>query len=100
MKGVGYYSPMPPALTGVADYSAALLPYLRELGPVELNPATCDVGIYHIGNNPLHREIYERALIEPVVVVLHDATLQHFYLGLLDRNAYLNEFNSNYGEWS
>jgi glycosyltransferase involved in cell wall biosynthesis len=100
MRKVGYFSPMPPAATGVADYSAALLPYLRALGLVEVNPATCEVGIYHIGNNLLHREIYERALARPGIVVLHDATLNHFYLGLNDRNAYLTEFISNYGEWA
>ena len=98
MKKVGYFSPMPPAPTGVADYSAALLPYLRARGPIELNPATCDVAIYHIGNNPLHREIYERAVAEPGIVVLHDATLNHLFLTIFDQKTYINEFMSNYGE--
>lgn len=93
---VGYFSPMPPAATGVADYSAALLPYL---GPVRLNQSG-DANLYHIGNNGLHREIYQRALAEPGVIVLHDAVLQHFYLGMLTEDAYVNEFVYNYGEWS
>jgi hypothetical protein len=61
--------------------------------------ARCDVALYHLGNNPLHREIYRRALAEPGVVVLHDAVLHHFFLGALDRAAYIDEFVYNYGEW-
>jgi glycosyltransferase involved in cell wall biosynthesis len=93
---IGYFSPMPPASTGVADYSAALLPHL---GPVRLNQDG-DVNLYHIGNNTLHREIHQRALAKPGVIVLHDAVLQHFYLGTLDEAAYVEEFVYNYGEWS
>src|SRR5271167_1911242 len=97
---IGLYSPMPPAPTGVADYSAALLDALRNLGTVEVDAADCDVALYHVGNNGLHREIYQRALARPGVVVLHDALLQHFYLGMLDAEAYVEEFVFNYGEWS
>jgi hypothetical protein len=61
----GFYSPLPPAATGVADYSAALLPELRKLGTVEIDAAECDVALYHIGNNSLHRDIYQRALAHP-----------------------------------
>ena len=95
---LGYFSPMPPAATGVADYSAALVPYLRLHGSVELNRSG-NVNLYHVGNNALHREIYQRALAEPGIVVLHDAVLQHFYLGMLDEAAYVEEFVYNYGEW-
>ena len=91
---------MPPAPTGVSDYSAALLEELRKFGPVEVDAAECTQALYHIGNNSLHREIYLRALARPGVVVLHDALLQHFYLGMLDREAYVEEFVFNYGEWS
>ena len=55
--------------------------------------------LYHLGNNQLHREIYQRAVKQPGVVVLHDAVLQHFYLGSLDQSAYVEEFVFNYGEW-
>src|SRR5688572_22883345 len=95
----GYFSPVPPAATGVADYSAALLPHLQGLGEVRVN-ATGDVNLYHIGNNALHREIYQRALAEPGIAVIHDAVLQHFFLGWLDELAYIEEFVYNYGEWS
>lgn len=93
---VGYFSPLPPAPTGVADYSAALLPHLDG---VTLRQSG-DVNLYHVGNNALHRDIYQRALAEPGVVVLHDAVLQHFFLGSLDQAAYEEEFVYNYGEWS
>jgi len=96
---VGFFSPLPPAPTGVADYSAALLDELRKLGEVEIG-VDGDIALYHVGNNALHREIYARALAHPGIVVLHDAVLQHFFLGMLDQEAYLDEFVFNYGEWS
>ena len=97
---VGFYSPLPPARTGVADYAAALLRELRRQGAVEVAPARCDVALYHTGNNALHAEIYRRALVEPGVTVLHDAALHHFLLGQLDEAAYIEEFVYNYGEWN
>lgn len=97
---VGLFSPLPPAHTGVADYSAALLAELRTHGRVEIAPERCDVALYHIGNNALHATIYRRALQHPGVVVLHDAVLQHFLLGQLGETAYVDEFVYNYGEWN
>lgn len=78
---VGFYAPLPPAHTGVADYAAALLAELKKRGRVEVAPASCDVALYHLGNNGLHGDIYRRALESPGVVVLHDAVLHHFLLG-------------------
>jgi len=97
---VGFYSPLPPARTGVADYAAALLAELRRRGPVKVASGRCDVALYHLGNNPLHAEIYRRALENPGVVTLHDAVLHHFLLGQLGERAYTDEFVYNYGEWS
>jgi glycosyltransferase involved in cell wall biosynthesis len=94
----GFYSPMPPARTGVADYAAALAAAMRFGGEVRVG-ADGDVNLYHLGNNGLHREIYERALERPGVVVLHDAVLHHFHLGGLSRDAYVAEFVHNYGAW-
>jgi len=96
---VGFFSPLPPARTGVADYSAALLAALRKLGRVEIAPRDADIALYHLGNNHLHREIYRLAIEKPGVVVLHDAVLNHFFLGTLDRGAYIEELVYNYGEW-
>jgi len=96
---VGFYSPLPPARTGVADYAAALLAELRRHGSVPVEPSHCDVALYHLGNNALHAGIYRRALERPGVIVLHDAVLHHFLLGQLDEAAYIHEFVYNYGEW-
>mgnify|MGYP003341278124 FL=1 len=95
---VGFFSPMPPAPTGVADYSAALLKELHKLGEVVVDAEACDVALYHIGNNRLHRDIHTRALAPPGIVVLHDAVLTHFYLGELDESEFLREFVYNYGD--
>jgi len=95
----GFFSPLPPARTGVADYSAALLAELRRHGRVAIAPRRCDVALYHLGNNALHSAIYRRALERPGVVVLHDAVLHHFLLGQLGEADYLEEFVYNYGEW-
>jgi len=65
---------------------------------VEVAPEACDVALYHVGNNALHRDIYPRALTHPGFVVLHDAVLQHLLLGMLDQNEYVEEFVYNYGE--
>jgi len=97
---VGFHSPLPPFRTGVADYSAALLSALRRFGEVEVDAPDASISLYHLGNNKLHTAIYERAIERPGVVVLHDAVLQHFYLGTLSEQAYIEEFVYNYGEWA
>jgi glycosyltransferase involved in cell wall biosynthesis len=97
---VRFFAPLPPARTGVADYAASLLEALRKQGPVESGGAGPGPALYHLGNNHLHGEIYERSLAEPGVVVLHDAVLHHFLLGRLPENSYLEEFVYNYGEWN
>jgi len=97
---VGFHSPLPPAPTGVADYAAVLLTELRRFGEVQAGARRADVHLYHIGNNPLHGRIYRQALAQPGVAVLHDAVLHHLLLGQLERDAYIEEFVYNYGEWS
>ncbi len=97
---VSYFAPLPPARTGVADYAAALLGALRKLGDVRRNFPSADVCLYHLGNNQLHKPMYRMALEYPGVVVLHDAVLNHFFLGWLPRERYIEEFVYNYGEWS
>src|SRR5665647_1924782 len=97
---VGFFSPLPPSRTGVADYAAALLTELRRHGRVEVAPARSDAALYHLGNNGLHAKIYRRAMASPGVVVLHDAVLNHFFLGQLSETQYVDEFVYNYGEWN
>jgi glycosyltransferase involved in cell wall biosynthesis len=91
----GFFAPMPPARTGIADYAAALFAAMSESGHLSLN-APGDVNLYHLGNNQLHREIYARAIEHPGIAVLHDAVLHHFFLGSLTQAEYLDEFTYNY----
>jgi glycosyltransferase involved in cell wall biosynthesis/SAM-dependent methyltransferase len=103
---LAYFSPLPPSKSGIADYSAELLPALAqgaELAvfvdkPDELRvnrdnrqfavyDAThfdelhgqqpFDLCLYHQGNNPHHEYIYERALATPGLLVLHEHCLHH-----------------------
>jgi glycosyltransferase involved in cell wall biosynthesis len=102
---VGFFSPLPPARSGVADHSAELLRALAHHpevppGAVKVSAHEADVTLYHLGNNPLHREIYRRALQRPGVAVLHDAVLHHFFLGNENEQEYVAEFVYNYGHWS
>jgi glycosyltransferase involved in cell wall biosynthesis/SAM-dependent methyltransferase len=76
---------MPPSRSGIADYSAALVPELRKLADLTVfdkpglpyNPAQFDIDVYHVGNNPFHTYVYEAALRRPGVVVMHEANLHH-----------------------
>lgn len=91
---LGYWAPMPPEPTGVADYArdlkTALEPYFEI---VQDRPG--DANLYQLGNNALHSRILARALAEPGVVLLHDATLHHLYLGQLSEAAYRDELAFN-----
>jgi glycosyltransferase involved in cell wall biosynthesis len=86
---VAYYSPLPPERSGIADYSALLLPALRErLDVVVARPrrpllGRTDVALYHVGNNPqAHGWIVDALRRRPGVVVLHDLVLHHLVAGL------------------
>lgn len=82
---VAYFSPLPPARSGIADYSAALLEELKKLVDVEVfaskppsfNPKDFDVTLYQVGNNDYHDFCYETAMDHPGVVVIHEANLHH-----------------------
>jgi glycosyltransferase involved in cell wall biosynthesis len=87
---VAYYSPMPPERSGIADYSALLLPALRRHVDVQVvrrgrtRPARgTDLALYHVGNNPdAHGWIVDALRRRPGVVVLHDFVLHHLVAGL------------------
>lgn len=103
---LAYFSPLPPSKSGIADYSAELLPYLAKGAQIkvfvaqadelrlnqrhteyEVHDAThfdeinsqkpFDLCIYHQGNNPYHEFVYERALQTPGLLVLHESCLHH-----------------------
>lgn len=82
---VAYFSPLPPARSGIADYSAALLDELNRLVDVEVfasrplsfNPNNFDITLYQVGNNVHHDFCYEAAVEHPGIVVVHEANLHH-----------------------
>jgi glycosyltransferase involved in cell wall biosynthesis len=103
---IAYYSPLPPMRSGIADYSAELLPELAAHAEIELivdegfRPAPeiagrfpvhghrelpdllargrFDVVLYQLGNNrDYHAAIYQTLLAHPGVVVLHELVLHH-----------------------
>lgn len=108
---VAYFSPVPPERSGIADYSATLVPKLAKLLDIELfidsrryaqNPPISDLvpvhdfreyakntvrkrfdrALYHLGNNPQHIHIYETLINFPGVVVMHDRVLHHLILAM------------------
>jgi glycosyltransferase involved in cell wall biosynthesis len=85
---VAYYSPLPPERSGIADYSAHLLPALRERIEVVVarrrrRAPRADLALYHVGNNPdAHGWIVDALRKRPGVVVLHDFVLHHLIAGL------------------
>src|SRR5579863_4372273 len=106
---VAFFSPLPPAKSGIADYSAALLESLTRIADVEsfgerpaaFDAADYDVCVYQIGNNPYHAFAYETALEHPGVVVLHEANLHHLIADLTivrgDWDAYLRAVEHDAG---
>ncbi len=93
---VAYYSPMPPSRSGIADYSALLVPALAKRVDVVLarppgrfrrerfrrNPVA-DIALYHVGNDPAeHGWIVEALRRRPGVVVLHEFVLHHLVSGI------------------
>lgn len=84
---IAFFSPLPPARSGIADYSAALLEPLRRIADVEAfeEPPAEErlkefaVLLYQMGNNAYHSSIYEYALKHPGILVLHEANLHHLH---------------------
>ncbi len=97
---LAYVSPLPPMRTGIADYSAELLPELRNFYDIDIivdgevasgsqfdgmplrtpnwfleNCRKYDRVLYHFGNSSFHRYMFPLLDLVPGVVVLHD-----FYL--------------------
>ncbi len=108
---LAYFSPLPPSRSGIADYSAELLPALAEHLEVEafiedglkVDPALAarfsvrghrafpalweagryDAVLYQVGNNvDYHAGIYEMLLRYPGIVVLHEYVLHHLVRGM------------------
>ncbi len=103
-RRLAYFSPLPPERSGIADYSAELLPYLAELARVtlfaahpeqvaaelqaifEVRPISdygsthwqYDVALYHMGNSVYHEAMFPMLMRYPGITVLHDHGLHHF----------------------
>ena len=101
---IAYFSPLPPARTGIADYSRELLPHLARLTDITLfidesagvgetlaaqfpiYPTHAyarirwdfDIALFQMGNSSLHGAMYDVLRRYPGVVVLHDYGLHHF----------------------
>jgi glycosyltransferase involved in cell wall biosynthesis/SAM-dependent methyltransferase len=127
---LAYFTPLPPSKSGIADYNAELLPYLAREAEITVfvqqedefgenqnredyavrravsfdeihRNDPFDLCIYHQGNNPYHEYIYERALMTPGLLVLHEHCLHHLIagktLGRGDVEGYWNELFYAYG---
>jgi glycosyltransferase involved in cell wall biosynthesis len=105
---VAYYSPLPPERSGIADYSALLLPALSRRLEVEIPKRNrrrlprADVSLYHVGNDPeAHGWIVEALRRQPGPVVLHDFVLHHLIAGLTlargDAEGYLSAMHRQEG---
>ncbi len=100
---VALFSPMPPARSGIADYSAALACELSRLldleiysgAPAGFESSAFDAVLYQLGNNPHHEFVYEAALANAGIAVLHEGNLHHLVAGMSigrgDWDAYLRE---------
>ena len=110
---VAYYSPLPPERSGVADYSAMLLPELEQRLEIDVvrrgarrrarrAARHADLALYHVGNDPeRHWWIVEELRRRPGVVVLHDFVLHHLIAGMTvgrgDANGYLDAMQREAG---
>jgi glycosyltransferase involved in cell wall biosynthesis len=106
---VAYFSPMPPESSGIADYSALLVPALRPHVDVTVvgrgtkrPPRGVDLPVYHIGNNPdAHGWILDALRRAPGAVVLHDFVLHHLVAGVTigrgDGHGYLDAMEREHG---
>jgi glycosyltransferase involved in cell wall biosynthesis len=95
---IAWLSPMPPARTGIASYSKAVLDGLDRIGysahrfepiwPIrpkhEGTIPWHSMGVYHLGNNvEFHRDVYRHAIQTPGLVVIHDLALDDFVRGMI-----------------
>jgi glycosyltransferase involved in cell wall biosynthesis len=95
---IAWLAPMPPAKTGIASYSKAVLDGLDRIGysahrfqpiwPIRSKHEGTipwhSMGVYHLGNNvEFHRDIYRHAVQTPGLVVIHDLALDDFVRGMV-----------------
>ena len=95
MPGLAVLSELPPARSGAAGAGGSLVGILCRAGyrpvkadwplteAVEARLASSDLGVFHVSNDLEDREIYELAVTEPGLVVLHDVALDRLVAGLV-----------------
>jgi glycosyltransferase involved in cell wall biosynthesis len=87
---IAWFSPMPPVRSGIAAYSAELVPRLAGAHTIDCFSAAnavdflwqarrdpYDLVVYQLGNAPCHDFLWGYLAFEPGLVVLHDARLHH-----------------------
>jgi hypothetical protein len=87
---LAWFSPLPPARSGVAAYSAELVPLLKREFALDCFPESrahdfvwqhrrrpYDLTVYQLGNAPFHDYMWPYLASHPGLVVLHDACLHH-----------------------
>jgi len=122
---LAFFSPLPPNRSGIADYSAMLLPRLAAEAEVtvflapdapppagvppnlvcrpadDYRPADFDLTLYQMGNSVHHTFVYRQLLQYPGITVLHEPCLHHFTahitVGQGDFSAYVREMGYAYG---
>ena len=113
MPRVAWFSPMPPARTGVAVYSAEVVAALSRDHTIDVYPQErahdflwthlkqpYDLIVYQLGNSTLHEYIWPYLYRYPGLVVLHDARLHHARAAALlsreKRDEYRREFAASH----
>jgi glycosyltransferase involved in cell wall biosynthesis len=105
---LAYVSPLPPERSGIADYSALLLPELeRRVEVIRVGrggsiPRGADAVLYHVGNDAEHHGwIVDALRARPGLVVLHDFVLHHLVAGMTiargNGRAYLEAMEREHG---
>lgn len=107
---IAFFSPLPPARSGIADYSSALIKELSAIAeihtisqaPQSFDPTQYDLLLYQLGNNGDHAFVYEMAIQYPGIVVLHEANLHHLITDITIRKndwvSYLKEVEFDGGD--
>lgn len=109
---LAYVSPMPPAKTGIADYSAELLPVLAEYYQIDViveqestpssssdyqlrdphwlrsNVDSYSAVLYHFGNSTFHCYMAELIDEVPGIIVLHDFYLSGLIWSMENRQSF------------
>jgi glycosyltransferase involved in cell wall biosynthesis len=107
---IAWFSPLPPAPTGIAGYSASVLPLLDAPGlAIDLftdrdahdfvwrhKRTPYDLVVYQLGNAPWHDYMWGYLFRFPGLVVLHDARLHHARAAHLLREGRVDDYRREF----